>query len=310
MKVLVSGANGFVGRALCPHLESKGHTVVPLVRRPCGMAGEYIVGEELSWSHALKDCESVIHLAGRAHVMKDGERDPLHAFRAANVDMTLALANQALEEGVRRFVFMSTVKVNGEVTAPGVSFKADDLPAPQDDYAISKWEAEQGLLEIAKKGLEVVIIRPPLIYGPGAKGNFASLISWIKKGIPLPLGAIHNQRSLVALDNVVSFAALCADIKASPNAKGEVFLVSDGEDISTTELLQRVAKAYGRLSLLLPVPVKLMHIGAGLLGKSSLADRLLGSLVIDDTKAREMLGWLPPVSMDEQLRKMANATLV
>jgi nucleoside-diphosphate-sugar epimerase len=310
MRVLVSGANGFVGSALCPYLESKGHTVVPLVRRPCGLAGEYIVGEELSWSYALKDCESVIHLAGRAHIIKDRERDPLHAFRAANVDITLALANRALEAGVRRFVFMSTVKVNGGVTAPGVSFKADDLPAPQDDYAISKWEAEQGLLEIAKKGLEVVIIRPPLIYGPGAKGNFASLISWAKKGIPLPLGAIHNKRSLVALDNVVGFAALCADIKASPNAKGQVFLVSDGEDISTTELLQRVAKAYGCLSRLLPVPVKLMHIGAALLGKSSLADRLLGSLVIDDSKAREMLGWLPPVSMDEQLRKMANATLV
>jgi nucleoside-diphosphate-sugar epimerase len=310
MRVLVSGANGFVGSALCPYLESKGHTVVPLVRRPCGLAGECIVGEELSWSHVLKDCESVIHLAGRAHVMRDRESDPLQAFRTANVDTALALANRALEVGVRRFVFMSTVKVNGEETAPGVSVKADDLPAPKDDYAISKWEAEQGLLEIAKKGLEVVIIRPPVIYGPGAKGNFASLISWVQKGIPLPFGAVHNLRSLVALDNVVSFAALCADIEASPNAKGQVFLVSDGEDISTTELLQRVAKAYGCGSRLLPVPGSLIHIGAGLLGKSSLADRLLGSLVIDNSKAREMLGWQPPVSIDEQLRKMANATLV
>ena len=310
MKVLVSGANGFVGRALCPYLESRGHTVVPVVRRSSGIAGEYVVGEELSLVNALRSCESVVHLAGRAHVMKDQERDPLLAFRAANVDMTLALANQALEAGVRRFVFMSTVKVNGDETAPGVSFKADDLPAPKDDFAISKWEAEQGLLEIAKKGLEVVIIRAPLIYGPGAKGNFASLISWVKKGLPLPLGAIDNQRSLVALDNVVSLAALCADVQASPSAKGQIFLVSDGDDVSTTVLLQRVAKAYGRLSRLLPVPVKLMHIGLGLMGKSSLADRLFGSLVIDDSKARKLLGWQPTVSMDEQLRKMANATSV
>jgi nucleoside-diphosphate-sugar epimerase len=311
MRVLVSGANGFVGRALCPYLSSMGHTVVPVVRRPCGMEREHIVSNQVSWTRALKDCDSVVHLAGRAHIMQEQECDSLFAFRAANVDITLEFANRAIEAGVRRFVFMSTIKVNGEETVPGFSFKPDDRPAPRDAYAISKWEAEQGLRAIADKtGLEVIIIRPPLIYGPGVKGNFASLIHWVKSGMPLPLGAIHNRRSMIALDNLVNFTALCADIDASPNAKGQVFLVSDGEDVSTTELLRRVAKAYGCNSRLLPVPDGIMRIAARLMGKSSLADRLLGSLVIDDSKARELLGWHPQVSMDKQLRKMTNAAPV
>ena len=306
MKVLVSGANGFIGRALCPHLFSLGHSVVAAVRRSCGLNGQHIVGDKSSWMHALAGCSSVIHLAGRAHAMQDHEPDPLQAFRAANVVTTTELANRAVEAGVRRFVFISTIKVNGEETAPGCRFKPDDLTAPQDPYAISKWEAENGLLEIARKtGLEVVIIRPPLIYGPGVKGNFVSLIQWVKSGMPLPLGSIHNCRSMLALENLLSFAALCADIEASPNAKNQVFLVSDGEDVSTSELLRRVAKAYGRNSRLLPVPVGLLWFAARLIGKASLAHRLLGSLVIDGSKAREMLGWRPPVTMDEQLQKMA-----
>lgn len=306
MKILVTGANGFIGRALCAYLSSLGHEIVPAVRRPSNMNGEHVVRNELSWRAALTGCESVVHLAGRAHVMQDHESDPLQAFRAANVVTTTELANRAVEAGVRRFVFMSTIKVNGEETVPGCRFKPDDLTAPQDPYAISKWEAENGLLEIARKtGLEVVIIRPPLVYGPGAKGNFASLIRWINRGVPLPLGAIHNCRSMLALENLVSFAALCADIEASPNAKNQVFLVSDGEDVSTSELLRRVAKAYGRNSRLLPVPVGLLWFAARLIGKASLAHRLLGSLVIDGSKAREMLGWRPPVTMDEQLQKMA-----
>ena len=306
MKILVSGANGFIGRALCAYLSSLGHEVVPAVRRPSNIKGEHLVRSELSWRAALTGCESVVHLAGRAHVMQDHEPNPLQAFRAANVVTTTELANRAVEAGVRRFVFMSTIKVNGEETAPGCRFKPDDLTAPQDPYAISKWEAENGLLEIARKtGLEVVIIRPPLVYGPEVKGNFASLIRWINRGVPLPLGATHNRRSMLALENLVSFAALCADIEASPNAKNQVFLVSDGEDVSTSELLRRVAKAYGRNSRLLPVPVGLLWFAARLIGKASLAHRLLGSLVIDGSKAREMLGWRPPVTMDEQLQKMA-----
>lgn len=311
MNVLVSGANGFIGRALCPYLSSIGNLVVPAVRRQCGMEGEYVVDDKLSWMQALKGCSSVVHLAARTHVMRDLELDPVHAFRDVNVNFTLELANLAIEAGVRRFVFMSTIKVNGDETAPGCSFKPDDQPVPKDPYAISKWEAEQGLRKIAEKtGLEVVVIRPPLIYGPGAKGNYASLIKWVNKGVPLPLGAVHNRRSMIALDNLVSFTALCADIDASPNAKNQVFLVSDGEDLSTTELLHKVAKAYGRSSRLLSVPSGLMRFAANLLGKSSFTDRLLGSLTIDDSKARKMLGWRPQVTMDEQLRKMANVTPV
>lgn len=306
MRALVTGANGFVGSALCPHLVALGHEVVPAVRQPSGIVLERIVHDAISWKAALEGCDSVIHLAARAHVMQDQERYPLQAFRASNVDTTIELATRAVGAGVRRFVFMSTIKVNGEETAPRCSFRPDDPPDPKYPYAISKWEAEQGLLEIAQRtGLEVVIIRPPLVYGPGVKGNFASLIKWVKNGIPLPLGAVHNRRSMIALDNLVNFTALCADIDASPDAKGQVFLVSDGEDVTTAELLRRVARAYRCSSRLFSVPVGLMCLAARWMGKSSLADRLFGSLVIDDSKTREMLGWHPPVSMEEQLREMA-----
>lgn len=306
MRVLVTGANGFVGSALCPYLAALGHTVIPAVRRQSGIASEVVVHGAESWKAALKGCDSVIHLAARAHVMQDQEQDLLQAFRASNVDTTIELAKRAVEAGVRRFVFMSTIKVNGEETAPGSSFSPDDPVAPKDPYAISKWEAEQELSEIAKStGLEVVIIRPPLVYGPGVKGNFAALIKWVKNGIPLPLGAIRNRRSMMALDNLVNFTALCADIDASPNAKGQVFLVSDGEDVSTAELLRKVAKAFRRNSRLFRVPEGLMRVAARWMGKASIADRLFGSLVVDDSKARQMLGWHPQLSIDEQLQKMA-----
>jgi len=306
MKVLVSGANGFIGRALCSHFSTLGHVTVPAVRRAYGMQGEHVVGDRLSWMSALAGCSSVVHLAGRAHVVSGHEPDPLYAARSINVDSTLELAYRAVEAGVRRFVFMSTIKVIGEETALGCRFKPDDLPAPKGAYAISKWEAENGLLEIARNTrLEVVIIRPPLVYGPGVKGNFGTLIRWVNRGVPLPLGAIHNCRSMIALENLVSFAALCADADASPNAKDQIFLVSDGEDVSTSELLRKVAKAYGCTSHLLPLPVGLIRFAARLMSKASLADRLLGSLAVDNSKARQMLGWHPPSSMDEQLKKMA-----
>lgn len=306
MRVLVTGANGFVGSTLCPHLVALGHEVIPVVRRQSRIADEVIVHGTESWKAALKGCDCVIHLAARAHIMQDQERDPLQAFRANNVDTTIELAKRSVEAGVRRFVFMSTIKVNGEETAPGWGFSHDDPVDPKDPYAISKWEAEQGLLEIAKStGLEVVIIRPPLVYGPGVKGNFASLIKWVKIGVPLPLGAIHNRRSMIGLDNLVNFTALCADIDASPSAKGQVFLVSDGGDVSTAELLRKVAKAYRRNSRLFRVPEGLMRVAARWMGKASITDRLFGSLVIDDSKARKMLGWYPQLSMDEQLQKMA-----
>lgn len=306
MKVLVTGANGFVGRALCPRLAEFGYKVVPVVRRQSNIANEVIVHDAASWEAALNGCDSVIHLAARAHVMQDKERNPLQAFRVSNVDTTIDLAKRAVEAGVRRFVFMSTIKVNGEETAPGCSFSPEDSTEPKDPYAISKWEAEQGLLEIAKRTeLEVVIIRPPLIYGPSVKGNFATLIKWVKIGVPLPFGTLRNHRSMIGLDNLLNFTVLCADVARSPSAKGQVFLVSDGEDVSTTELLRRVAKAYGCKSRMFSVPVDLMRLALRCTGKSLLADRLFGSLVVDDSKARQMLGWHPPSSMDEQLKKMA-----
>ena len=306
MRVLVTGANGFVGSALCPHLIELGHEVVPVVRRQSSIADEIIVHTVESWKAALKGCDSVIHLAGRVHLMKDQEQNPMQAFRVSNVDNTIELAKCAVEAGVRRFVFMSTIKVNGEETSPGCSFRPEDTTDPKSPYAISKWEAEQGLFEISERtGLEVVVIRPPLVYGCGAKGNLAALIKRVKNGCPLPFGDIRNRRSMIGLDNLLSFTVLCADIARSPNAKGQVFLVSDGEDVSTTELLHRIAKVYGRKSRLLSLPENLIRLAARCTGKSLLADRLFGSLVIDDSKARQMLGWHPPSSMDEQLQKMA-----
>lgn len=238
--------------------------------------------------------------------MKEGSGDPLAEYRRVNVQGTLALARQAAQAGVRRFIFLSSIKVNGERTGNGKSFCEADLPLPEDAYGLSKLEAEQGLMPLTQEtGMEIVIIRPPLVYGPGVKGNFASMVRWVRKGIPLPFGAVRNKRSLVALENLVNFITLCADPERSPRAANEVFLISDGEDVSTTELLRKVACAYGVSPRLLPVPVGLLRIAAGVLGKRAVADRLLGSLVVDSSKARELLGWKPVISMDEQLRKMA-----
>jgi nucleoside-diphosphate-sugar epimerase len=309
VKILVTGANGFVGKALCARLYEVGHQVVPAVRRTQRLRGEYVVGDidnAPDWTISLQGCEVVVHLAARVHVMHEKATDSWAAFHRSNVAATLSLALQAAAAGVRRFVFLSSVKVNGEETIAGKVFTELDMPAPLDAYGRSKMEAEQGLLEMATNtGLEVVIIRLPLVYGPGVKGNFASLIKWIRSGVPLPLGDVHNRRSMIALDNLVSFIALCADSAASPNAKDQVFLVSDGEDISTTELLRRVAKAYGCRARLFSAPMRLMRMAAQSMGKASVADRLWGSLVVDDSKARQLLGWQPPSSMDEQLKKMA-----
>ena len=211
---------------------------------------------------------------------------------------------------MKRFIFISSIKVNGEMTLVDLPFKPNDNYIPTDPYGLSKYEAEQGLLTIAEEtGMEVVIIRPPLIYGPNVKANFASMMKWVNKSIPLPFGAIHNKRSLVALDNLVSFIIHCADYKKTPQAANQVFLISDGEDVSTTELLQKVAKAFGKKALLLAVPVSLMTLSAKLLGKGDVANRLFGSLQVDSSEARELLGWEPVITMDEQLNKTADAYL-
>ena len=310
--VLVTGASGFVGSSLLHRLAGEGRAVRGAYRHdvptlPAGVQGIAAgdLGATQDWRLALDGVAAVVHTAARVHVMQDAARDPLTEYRRVNVKGTLNLARQAAASGVKRFVFLSSVKVNGEFTPSGCSFHAADVPAPEDAYGLSKLEAEQGLMELAREtGMEVVIIRPPLVYGPGVKGNFSSMMRWVLKGVPLPLGAVQNKRSLVALENLVDFIALCADPERSPRAANEVFLVSDGEDVSTTELFCKVARAHGVKARLLPVPASLIKAVANLLGKGAVADRLLGSLVVDNSKARDQFCWTPVISMDEQLQKM------
>ena len=233
--------------------------------------------------------------------MNDSAADSPAAFRAVIVAGTLELASRAAAVGVKRFVFISSVKVNRELTRLGSRFSEADAPMPQDPYGVSKCEAELGLRRIAlETGMDLVIIRPPLVYGPGVKANFAALMRAVQRGIPLPLGAIHNQRSLVALDNLVDFIITCA---VHPKAANQTFLVSDGEDLSTTELLRKMAAAAGVSSRLWPVPAWALRLGASLLGKGDAVQRLCGNLQVDISKARELLAWVPPVSVDEGLRR-------
>jgi nucleoside-diphosphate-sugar epimerase len=262
------------------------------------------IGPATDWIHALQGVTCVIHCAARVHVMNEQATHPLDLFRQVNTAGTLNFARQAAASGVRRFVFVSSLKVNGEITAPGQPFTARSTPSPQDPYGISKWEAEEGLRALAKEtGMEVVIVRPPLVYGPAVKANFASLIRVVRRGIPLPLGAVTaNRRSLVALDNLVDLLVTCTK---HPAASQQTFLVSDGEDLSTTDLLRRVGQAVGRPARLLPVPPALLALGAKLMGKGALSQRLLGSLQADISHTKAVLGWTPPVSVNEGLRRAA-----
>lgn len=309
-RVLVTGASGFVGLALCMDLARRGYTVRAVVRalsRATDLPGEVVqianIGPYTDWSSALMGIDAVVHLAARVHVMRDNALEPLAAFRAVNVVATERLAQAAAAQGVRRFVYVSSIKVNGEGTPPGRPYTPDDVPAPIDPYGISKHEAEQALRQIAQEtGLEVVIIRPVLVYGPGVKANFLSMMRWLHRGIPLPLGAINNQRSLVALDNLVDLIVTCLH---HPNAAGQTFLVSDGEDVSTTELLRRMAAALGRPARLIPVSTLVVQSVVSLLGKAKYGRRLLGFLQVDISKTRELLGWVPPVSVDNALKQTA-----
>lgn len=306
MTVLVTGANGFVGTALCNRLRRDAVPCRAAIRIDMGAVdgiSTVTVGDidaETDWSAALHGVQGVVHLAARVHVMDERSADPLAEFRRVNVAGTLNLARQAAAAGVQRFIFLSSVKVNGEATRPGQAFSANDVPAPEDPYGISKFEAEQGLRQIeTQTGMAVVIIRPPLIYGPGVKANFARMIRWVARGLPLPLGAVtENRRSLVALDNLVDLLTLCL---THPAAAGQTFMVSDGEDLSTAGMLQRLALAMGRRAWLTPLPVALLEFGARLVGRQAMAQRLLGSLQVDSQPIRERLGWRPPLSVDQAL---------
>lgn len=262
------------------------------------------LSSDTDWSEALKNVEQVVHLAARVHVMNDKCSDPLAEFRRVNVEGTVALARQAAVAGVRRFVFLSSVKVNGEFTKPGHPFTADAVPAPEDPYGVSKYEAEQLLRQIAAEtGMEVVIIRPPLVYGPGVKANFESMRRWLARGVPLPLAAVtNNRRSLVALDNLVNLIVTCLN---HPAAANQTFLVSDGEDLSTAELLKRMSAAMGKPARLFYLPPTLLKLGANVLNRPGIYQRLCGSLQLDIAKTRQLLGWTPPTSLDEGLRRAA-----
>ena len=309
MKLLLTGSTGFVGLAFLKHCISHHKEVIVAVRSisatlPASVT-QVVVGDlsaSQDWSQALLGVDVVVHLAARAHIMDEAESEPLMVYREANTLATVNLAKQAAKAGVKRFVFISSIKVNGEFTRIGKSFLPDDSNIPKDAYGISKYEAEQALKIITiETGMAVVIIRPPLAYGSGVKGNFASMVRWLQKGIPLPLGSVNNQRSLVALDNLVDFIHLCCH---HPKAANETFLIADGIDVSTTELLHKAAKALNVPVHLIPVPVSWMLFVAKLLGKEAVANRLFSNLQVDISKARKLLGWQPVVTMDEQLLKM------
>lgn len=306
--ILITGATGFVGKRLCVQLVKRGRNVTAAVREHStalpDAVKQVVVGSydgQTEWAPALDRIDAVVHLAARTHVMRETATDPLAAYRAINVEATGRLARQAAAAGVRRFVYMSSVKVNGEGrTTP---YTEDDPPAPEDAYGVTKSEAEQMLRRVEREtDMQVVTIRPPLVYGPGVKANFLALIRGVDRRLPLPVGGIRNRRSLVFLDNLVDAVAVCVD---RAEAAGQTYLVSDGEDVSTPELVRRIGLALGRRPIILPAPQRLMRLVGRLTGRSGAVDRLLGSLTVDIAKIRRQLDWSPPHSLDEGLSATA-----
>lgn len=308
MTVLLTGASGFVGRAILKAAQLRGIKIRPVyrsheqVRAGCHDVLISHLDNKVDWIESLYGIEVVVHAAALTHVMWNNNQNLLPEYRRVNVEGTINLARQAAACGVKRFVFISSIKVNGDATPLGQPFTSDDLPAPVDAYGLSKSEAERQLMILAKEtGIEVTIIRPPLIYGPGVKGNFASLLKWVRRGIPIPLGCVtHNRRSLVGIDNLVELILICLN---HPNAANQIFLVSDGEDLSTSDLLRRIGGAMGRSSRLIFIPVWIITTVASLMGKTTISNRLMGTLQVDNQKTCDLLNWRPHVSVDDGLRR-------
>lgn len=309
--ILLTGATGFVGQRLLSMLKENGHHCRAAVRRPSStvdvFAESVVVGDidaHTDWGKAVAGMDVVVHLAARVHIMHDQADNPLVEFRKINLDGTRSLAQAAARAGVKRLVYISSIKVNGEASK-GRPFTPQDTPSPSDPYAIAKWEAEQALQEISRQtGLEVVIVRPTLVYGPGVKANFFNLIKLVRKRIPLPLAGINNRRTLVSLDNLANLLMTCCE---HPAAAGHVFLAGDDETVSTAELIARIARAFGQRPPLFYFPPGLLAWAARLLGRQAVWLRLSGSLEVDNSDAKSVMGWQPVSSMDEELERIANA---
>lgn len=311
MEIVLTGMSGFVGQALLPRLLQKKYNTRAAVRSLKkaldGQVSQCSINnicKNQNWKNIVIDADIVIHCAARVHIMDDSSSNPLEKFREVNTYGTLNLAQQAADAGVKRFIFISSIKVNGESTKIGVPFKPDDNFIPTDPYGLSKYEAEIGLHNIAKEtGMEVVIIRPPLVYGPSVKANFAAMIKWLNKGVPLPLGGIkENKRSLVSLDNLVDLIITCID---HPNAANQTFLVSDDEDLSTATMLKELSVALGKSGKMLSLPVKLFEVIGKVTGRSAIMERLCGSLQVDISKTKQLLDWHPPVTVKEGFARTA-----
>ena len=307
MNILLTGANGFLGKSLLKDLLNDSYTVTASSRRisilPSGCVGFGIVNmdSKTNWTDALAHQNVVIHCAARVHVMDEKSSDPLEEFREVNTRGTINLAKQASNSGVKRFIFISSIKVGGESSSLGNPLTEDRKYVPDDPYGLSKYEAEQQLLELAKhSAMEVVIIRPTLIYGPGVKANFESMMNWASKPIPLPFGSITNKRSLVSIDNLISLIKVCL---THPNAKNEIFYVNDDNDVSTSDLLRKLYRSFRNKTPLIPMPMTLINLLFKLIGKGGYSARLLGSLQVDISKAKTLLNWTPPYSIDDSIDK-------
>ncbi|MEZ9365517.1 SDR family oxidoreductase [Vibrio sp. F13] len=311
MNILVTGSTGFVGSRVVELAKKRDWAVIPVVRKQIEPLTNSLVIPSIDastdWSGAFEGVDCVVHCAARVHQMNESERGALTAYRDINTLGTLNLAKQAAVAGVKRFVFVSSIKVNGEFSEPNLPFEPNLKNTPQDPYGLSKYEAEVELAKLSKEtGLEVVIIRPPLVYGPGVKANFLSMMRLIDKGIPLPFGAIKNQRSLVYLDNLSDLILTCCE---HPSAPGHTFLASDDHDVSTTQLMRTIALSMGKSPRLVPIPMSWIQLAASVLNKKHIAQRVCGSLQVEIETTKEIMGWKPPVSFEQGIKRTVEAYL-